>query len=369
MTDFSATDTELMARALRLAERGLATARPNPVVGCVLAAGDGQIVGEGWHERTGGAHAEVVALAAAGSAARGATAYVTLEPCSHHGRTPPCADRLIEAGIAKLIYAVADPNPQVAGEGAARLAAAGIAVAGGLLGEQSAQLNRGFFSRMQRGRPWVRLKLAASLDGRTALANGASQWITGSAARADVHLARARSGAVLTGIGTVLADDPAMTARPGGTASDLQPIRVVLDSELQTPVEARMLREPGETLVCHVTDPSSKSAPLVKAGADLFTVEPSAQGIDLRAVLAELSRREINDVWVEAGATLSGALLAAGLVDELIVYQAASILGDTARGMFALPALTDMQDRWQFSLQEVRRVGDDLRLTYVPLAE
>jgi diaminohydroxyphosphoribosylaminopyrimidine deaminase/5-amino-6-(5-phosphoribosylamino)uracil reductase len=367
MTDFSAHDTELMARALGLAERGLATARPNPVVGCVLAAADGQVIGEGWHERTGGPHAEVIALDAAGGKARGAAVYITLEPCSHHGRTPPCADRLIAAGVARVIYAVADPNPQVAGEGAAKLKAAGIEVASGLLAQQATQLNRGFFSRMQRGRPWVRLKLAASLDGRTALANGDSKWITGGAARADVHRARARSGAVLTGIGTVLADDPALTARPDGVAAELQPIRVVLDSELNTPVDAKLLSEPGQTLICHATAASGKAAALENAGAELRRMESSAAGVDFDAVFAELVRREVNDVWVEAGAALAGALLSAGLVDELLVYQAASVLGDSARGMFALPTLTDMDERLQFELEDVRRVGDDLRLTYVPL--
>jgi diaminohydroxyphosphoribosylaminopyrimidine deaminase/5-amino-6-(5-phosphoribosylamino)uracil reductase len=368
MNSFSAADTEFMALALQLAARGRATARPNPAVGCVVVDAHGEIAGQGWHERAGGPHAEVVALAEAGARANGSTVYVTLEPCSHHGRTPPCTDQLIAASVSAVVYAVEDPNPSVAGKGAEALRGAGISVTSGLLAADAADLNKGFFARMQRGRPWLRSKIAVSLDGRTALRNGVSQWITSSAARADVHRWRALSGAVLTGIGTVLADDPSLTARNADELVRDQPIRVVLDSELNTPVDAKLFKHGGPIMIFHGQGVGDGAVRLAGAGAETIAVAAENGALDLVAVLKALADREINDVWVEAGATLNGALLAGGLIDELIVYQAASVLGNQSRAMFNLPELSSMSERPEFTLREVRKVGDDLRLCYVPRA-
>lgn len=361
-------DREIMARALILAERGLYTTDPNPRVGCVIVQG-GEIVGEGWHERAGEAHAEVRALQAAGEGARGATVYVTLEPCSHHGRTPPCVNALIAAGVARVIFAAEDPNPQVHGRGAQALREAGIPVESGLLAAEAAALNPGFIQRMQAGRPWVRVKLAMSLDGRTALSSGASQWITGEAARGDVQRWRARSSAVLTGAGTVLADDPQLTVRLPAAAR--QPLRVVLDSDLRTPEHARLLTTGGEVLV--LTVPSEDSAHEVRRrglearGARVEAVAATAGRPDLDAVLERLAQREVNELLVEAGPTLAGAFLSRRLVDELLLYVAPKLLGQDARPLVELPLLTDLAQAPGFSLVDAQRVGEDLRLLLRPM--
>lgn len=292
---------------------------PNPCVGCVLVK-DGIVVGEGWHTRAGEAHAEINALDAAGDRARGATAYVTLEPCCHQGRTPPCTDALLKAGIARLVAAMSDPNPQVAGKGFAILRDAGVAVEYGLLAAEARALNPGFIQRMIQGRPFVRLKLAMSLDGRTALASGESQWLTGEAARRDVQRLRARGSAILTGIGTVLTDNPSLNVRL--SEATRQPSRVILDTELRTPPTAQTLRLPGQVLIFTTVSDSSMQAPLRAAGAEIVLLPRAEQGLDLHAVMAELARRECNEVHVECGSTLAGALLRAGLVDELVIYMA-----------------------------------------------
>ncbi|GAB1235156.1 bifunctional diaminohydroxyphosphoribosylaminopyrimidine deaminase/5-amino-6-(5-phosphoribosylamino)uracil reductase RibD [Ferrigenium sp. UT5] len=353
-----AADSRWMARALRLAAHGLNTTSPNPRVGCVLVEGD-EIVGEGWHVRAGEPHAEVHALRTAGHAARGATAYVTLEPCSHHGRTPPCADALIAAGVARVVCAMQDPNPQVAGRGMDNLRAAGITVECGLMEAAARELNIGFVSRMTRGMPFVRSKIAASLDGRTALENGTSQWITGAAARQDVQHWRARSCAVLTGIGTVLADDPQLNVR---IATGRQPLRVVLDSALRMPPSARMLQS-GKVLVCTASQDAARQATLERQGAEVLRLADAAGQVDLPGVLRELARRGINEVLLEAGRTLNGALLQAGLVDEVLLYLAPQLLGDAARGMANLGVLTQLEQRVELVWQEVRHVGQDLRIT------
>ena len=355
---FTPQDSRWMARALQLAERGLNTATPNPRVGCVLVR-DGNVVGEGWHERTGEPHAEAHALQAAKGAARGATAYVTLEPCSHHGRTPPCADALIEAGVARVVAAAQDPNPQVAGQGIAKLRAAGIEVECGLMESAARELNIGFFARMTRGTPWVRSKIAMSLDGRTALANGASQWITGEAARQDVQHWRARSCAVLTGIGTVLADDPQLNVR--GIETSRQPLRVVVDNDLRLPPKARLLQQRG-VLVYTATQDAEKIDALEQAGA-VVMVLPDVNGqVDASAVLRDLAAQGCNEVLVEAGSKLNGALLKAGLVDELVLYLAPQLLGDMARGMARLGELTSLEQRIELEWKDVCHVSKDLRI-------
>lgn len=382
---FSEFDQAAMARALALAERGLETTQPNPRVGCVLAQG-GQIVGEGWHERAGEPHAEVNALRAAGPRAVGATAYVTLEPCSHHGRTPPCAEALIAARVARVIFALEDPNPRVRGQGAQALQRAGIAVDSGLLAAAAAELNPGFLKRMRSGRPWVRVKLAMSLDGRTALANGASQWITGAAAREDVQHWRARSSAILTGIGTVLADDPQLTVRlpdPPGGGSRPQPLRVVLDARLQTPPDARLLTSAGSALIMTAASPetggsgfAARRAALAAAGAVIEEV-PLAEGaaqdagagtarLRLSEVLDRLARREVNELWVEAGARLAGALLAEELIDELVIYLAPKLLGPRARPLVELEEVRDLRAAPGFAIMESRQIGEDLQLRLRP---
>lgn len=346
-----------MAQALRLAERGLYTASPNPRVGCVLVQG-GSVAGEGWHERAGEPHAEIHALRAAGGAARGATAYVTLEPCSHHGRTPPCADALIEAGVARVVVAMQDPNPQVSGQGMAKLRAAGIAVECGLMEVAARELNMGFVARMTRGLPWVRSKIGMSLDGRTALANGVSQWITGEAARRDVQHWRARSCAVLTGIGTVLADDAQLNVRD--MAVKRQPLRVVLDSHLRMSPGARILQGGGKTLIYAAQ--GEQSIALRNAGAEIAVLPDAAGKVDLEAMLRDLAQRGVNEVLVEAGSILNGALLRAGLVDELLLYVAPQLLGDAARGIAQLGELTALEQRIDLNWQDIRQVGADLRI-------
>jgi diaminohydroxyphosphoribosylaminopyrimidine deaminase / 5-amino-6-(5-phosphoribosylamino)uracil reductase len=345
---FSAADQEYMNRALRIAAQGLTTTTPNPRVGCVLVK-DGGIVGEGWHERAGEPHAEVHALRNAGDAARGATAYVTLEPCAHYGRTPPCADALIDAGVARVVAAMRDPNPLVAGEGLSRLELAGIKVESGLLKDEALELNVGFVSRMTRGRPWVRVKVAASLDGKTALLNGKSQWITGIEARRHAHAWRARSCAIMTGSGTVLDDNPSLMVRE--VPCNRQPLRVVVDGRLQTPPTAKLLTGAG-ALVYSAMEGNLPGAELV--------VLPSKSGkVDLAGVMADLGRRGINELMVEGGLRLNGALLRARLVDELLIYQAPLLLGDRACGMFDLPELTDLAQAFRLEVVERCELGPD----------
>jgi len=361
MPAFSAAESAYMARAMRLAARGQYTARPNPMVGCVLVS-DGNIVGEGWHEISGEAHAEINALNAAGDRAAGATAFVTLEPCSHEGKTPPCAPALIEAGVAEVIMAMPDPFPDVAGAGIAALESAGISVRTGLMGEAAAELNQGFLSRVERGRPYVRLKVGASLDGAIAMTSGESQWITGPDARADVQRLRALSGAILTGIGTVLADDPAMNVRLESLdTAGQQPVRAVLDSSLRIPLSAGMLALPGTTVV-YCADDSGRQ-PLVDAGVDVVKVDAEDDYVDAAAVLADLAKREINDVLVEAGPAVTGNLLSRGLVDELVIYQAPHIMGSETMSMFRTPGWQALSDRLDVEIADLRRVGRDIRIT------
>ncbi len=363
----TADDFAYMARALRLAERGLYTTDPNPRVGCVIVR-DGRVVGEGWHARAGEPHAEIHALRQAGDQARGATVYVTLEPCSHHGRTPPCADALVEAGVARVVAAMEDPNPQVSGQGLARLAAAGIEVEHGVLAVEAEALNPGFVSRMRRGRPWVRVKLAMSLDGRTAMASGESRWITDEPARADVHRLRARSSAMVTGIGTVLADDPRLTARLPEGVEVLQPLRVVLDPDLRMPPTARMLEAPGGVLVMTLEDAPDRAQALRDAGAEVVVLPGRRGALDLEEVLRELARREINEAMVEAGAILAGNFVTDGLVDELILYVAPHLMGDRARGLVHLPGVERMAERIELEIADIRAVGRDWRITARPVA-
>lgn len=354
---FSPADEHYMARALKLAQRGLFTTTPNPRVGCVVVR-DGAVVGEGFHERAGEAHAEVRALAEAGSRAAGATVYVTLEPCNHHGRTPPCTDALIASGVRRVVAAMRDPYGG-AGEGGARLAAAGVAFEWGLLEAEARELNVGFVARMTRGRPWMRLKVAASLDGKTALADGRSRWITGEAARADGHRWRARACAILTGIGTVRDDDPQLTVRAVETPR--QPLRVLVDSRLEVSPAARIFAG-GPVLVAAATANGANAAALRDRGAEIVALPDAAGKVDLVALARELARRGINEVHVEAGFKLNGSLVAAGLVDELLLYLAPRLLGETGRGMFALPAVEALAHARRLAWRDVARIGGDLRL-------
>ena len=355
---FTAVDHGMMARALQLAERGLWTTSPNPRVGCVLV-GDGQIVGEGWHEKAGQPHAEVHALRATGDKAKGATAYVTLEPCSHHGRTPPCAEALIAAGVTRVVAAMSDPNPLVAGKGLALLQAAGIETASGLLENEARELNIGFVSRMTRGRPWLRLKVAGSLDGKTALNNGTSQWITGPQARRDGHTWRARACAILTGIGTVRDDDPQLLVRDVETTR--QPLRVIVDSRFEIPLTARILRD-GPVLVVGAVENAEKIEMLRSAGNFVEILKNPDGKVDLKALLELLAQRGINEVHAEAGFKLNGSLLREGLVDELLLYLAPCLIGHDASGLFNLPALTTLDDRRRLQIRDLRQVGEDIRL-------
>lgn len=351
-----------MAQALRLAERGAFSTRPNPMVGCVIVR-DGEAVGQGFHQRAGGPHAEVFALREAGERARGATAYVTLEPCAHYGRTPPCALALLEAGVARVVAAMADPFPQVNGGGFERLRAAGIEVACGLMQAQARALNQGFLSRVERGRPWLRLKYGASLDGRTALASGESKWITGEAARTDVQRWRARASAILTGAGTVLADNPALTVRLPAPAEVVPPLRVVLDTHLRSLERAKVRDGAAPTLYLHA---AGLPAPAAESGVEFAGVPLREGRIDLHAALALLGERGVNEVQVEAGAELGGALLKAGLVDELLLYVAPVLLGGDARPLLSGLDIATMAQRLAFAPVDVRRVGDDLRLLLRP---
>ncbi|MFO1319689.1 MAG: bifunctional diaminohydroxyphosphoribosylaminopyrimidine deaminase/5-amino-6-(5-phosphoribosylamino)uracil reductase RibD [Burkholderiales bacterium] len=363
MTGFTGDDHRWMARALRLAARGLQTTTPNPRVGCVLVR-DGESVGEGWHERAGEPHAEVHALRAAGDRARGATAYVTLEPCSHHGRTPPCVDALLAAGISRVVAAMQDPNPRVAGAGLRRLREAGLEVACGLLEAEAGDLNIGFVSRMGRGRPWVRVKIAATLDGRTALPNGASQWITGPDARRDGHRWRARSCVVMTGIGTLKDDDPRLTVRD--VPASRQPTRVVVDSRLRMPADARIL-EGGDVIVATATRNDAFARRLEGRGARV-RVLPNAEGkVDLPALMRSLAADGVNEVLVEAGINLHSALFAAGVVDEFIVYLAPRLLGHLSRGMLQLVPADTVDGMPTLDIRDVRRFGPDLRILARPV--
>ncbi|WP_210512386.1 bifunctional diaminohydroxyphosphoribosylaminopyrimidine deaminase/5-amino-6-(5-phosphoribosylamino)uracil reductase RibD [Pantoea ananatis] len=365
------TDERYMARALELARRGRFTTTPNPNVGCVIVR-DGQIVGEGWHQRAGEPHAEVHALRMAGDRARGATAYVTLEPCSHHGRTPPCCDALIAAGVTRVVAAMQDPNPQVAGRGLHRLHQAGIEVSHGLMMQEAEALNRGFLKRMRTGFPWIQLKLGASLDGRTAMASGESQWITSPAARCDVQRLRAQSSAILSSSATVLADNPSLTVRWSELDSESQrlvdeaelrqPVRVIVDSQNRVTPDHKLIEQLGETwLMRQQVDDRHWPETVTQIPVPLRDSQ-----LDLVALMMVLGQRQINSVWVEAGATLAGALIQAGLVDELIVYVAPKLLGNDARGLCQLAGLTQLADAPVFAFRDIRQVGDDLRLTLTP---
>lgn len=360
---FSAADHQFMSRALQLAERGLYSTDPNPRVGCVLVS-DGQIIGEGFHIRAGEGHAEVNALKAAGDA-QGATAYVTLEPCSHQGKTPPCAKALIAAGVSEVISAMEDPNPEVAGNGHRLLEAAGITSRTGLLQSQAEALNPGFIKRMKTGLPFVRIKLAMSLDGRTAMASGESQWITGPAARQDVQRLRARSSAIITGSGTLVADNPALTVREEqlGHPVERQPLRVVADSLLKTPSDALILRQPGETLIFHRSEDRRAIDSLAATGATLIKLK-ELKPHDLLQWLAK--ERQCNEVLIEAGATLAGSFTHEGLVDEWRVYIAPTLMGHQARPLFALPGMDFMDQQIRLKQTDLRMIGDDIRITLQP---
>lgn len=357
-------DLDFMRRAMLRADDALYRSDPNPRVGCVLVA-DGAVIGEGATQAPGGPHAEVEALRDArerGFDPRGATAYVTLEPCSHFGRTPPCADALVAAGIGRVVVAMQDPNPLVAGRGVARLVAAGIAVECGPMADDAHERNIGFVSRMTRGRPWVRMKLAASLDGRSALPNGVSQWITGEPARRDGHRWRARASALLTGIGTVRVDDPRLDVRDVETPR--QPRRVLVDSRFEVPVDARIVRKVADgcpLLVVGAVDDRSRRIALEQVGCETLLLPDDHGKVDLHALLGELGRREVNELHVEAGGKLNGSLLRAGCVDELLVYVAPCVLGP-GQSMVELPAMASLEDRISLSYREVSRVGDDLRV-------
>lgn len=364
---FSAADHQYMTQALRLAEQGLYTTMPNPRVGCVIVK-DGQVIGEGFHLRAGEPHAEVMALQAAGEAAQGADVYVTLEPCSHHGRTPPCADALIEAGVRRVVAAMQDPNPKVAGNGLAHLAANGIETSCGLMEVQARELNPGFISRMTRGKPYVRSKMAASLDGKTALANGISQWITSEAARADVQRWRGRSCAILTAVSTVDADDPLMTVRTPellDIKQGKQPIRVVADSRLKISPDAKILKG-GKVIIAYASDTESKASALQQTGAELIQLPDASGRVCLESLLNELAQREINEVMVEAGPGFNGALLELNLIDEFLMYYAPILIGDAGKDMFSMTALTEMNQCRELEIIDLRQVGKDIRLRARP---
>jgi len=360
---FSTFDYQCMASALQLARLGLKTSHPNPRVGCVISL-DGKVVGSGWHKKTGEDHAEINALREAGDKATGATAYVTLEPCSHHGRTPPCVDALISAKITRVVFAIEDPNPDVNGSGFQRLIDAGIEVQSGLMAAQAEEINAGFIKRMSRGIPWVRIKLAQSLDGHIGLANGESQWISGPEARADVQNWRARADVILTGIGTLLADDPSLNVRNDKNAR--QPLRVIVDSHWRTPANARLLNLSGKVLIAGLNENPVPEA-LKDTGAECLVLPSSEGRVDMQALLAELGQRGFNEVQVEAGAILCGTLIQQGLVDELLIYQAPVILGGGAVSPFAAPRLDNMEDRVHLQWMDSRRIGKDQRLRLKPV--
>ena len=355
---FSSSDHIYMAQALQLAEKGLYSASPNPRVGCVIVNGS-RVVGCGWHEKAGKPHAEINALKLAGAAARGSTVYLTLEPCSHHGRTPPCDEALIKAGVDKVVIAMNDPNPLVAGRGCELLKGFGIKVQTGLMEEEARILNIGFITRMTLNRPWVRMKIAASIDGKTALKSGASQWITSEPARRDGHRWRARSCAVLTGIGTILKDNSQLTVRHVETPR--QPLRVVVDSRLEIKPDARVLRGEGE-LVFTANVSEGKIAELLNVGAQPIMMPNEIGGIDLVRMMSKLADYEINELLVEAGSKLSGALIREGLVDELVIYLAPCLIGDSAQGMLSLPELENLSDKKALTIRDLRMIGTDIRI-------
>jgi diaminohydroxyphosphoribosylaminopyrimidine deaminase/5-amino-6-(5-phosphoribosylamino)uracil reductase len=360
-TQYTPEDHAFMARAIALTERGRDTATPNPAVGCVIVKG-GRVIGEGWHEKAGGPHAEIRALESASESPEGATVYVSLEPCGHEGRTPPCADALIRARVARVVAAVEDPNPLVHGAGANRLRDAGIPVQVGLMAAQAEEAHIGFLTRMRRGRPWMRIKMAQSLDGRIALANGESRWITGEPARRDVHALRARSCAILSGIGTILRDNPDLTVRY--VECKRQPRRVLIDSKLEVPLDSKILR--GEPpIVFTVTGDARKRTALKELGVEVVQAPEDRYKVgktDLAAIAKELAARGFNEVTVETGSKLSGSLLAAGVIDELVLYYAPKILGDKAQGMFDLPEMTRLEQALVPRITDVRTVGEDLRV-------
>lgn len=369
-------DRRFLARAIELASNGLYTTDPNPRVGCVIVKNE-QVIAEGWHERAGGPHAEIMALDKAGQQAKGADVYVSLEPCSHHGKTPPCADALVEAEVSRVVVAGLDPNPLVAGQGIEKLRQAGIAVESEPFADLKAhaeKFNLGFYKRMQYGLPYVRSKIAASLDGRTAMASGESQWITGEAAREDVHRLRARHSVILTGIGTVQADDPSLNVRLDteqlGSAVEFtdadQPVRVILDSQLRMPVDAKMLTLSGKTLIYTLSADQAKISVLQRTGAEVIQTENEGGYVSLETVLRDLAARHYNEVMVEAGASLNGALLEAGLVDELILYQAPILMGDQAKPMFLLPGISRMSQKIELAVMDTRQIGADWRIIAHP---
>ncbi|WP_299179983.1 bifunctional diaminohydroxyphosphoribosylaminopyrimidine deaminase/5-amino-6-(5-phosphoribosylamino)uracil reductase RibD [uncultured Neptuniibacter sp.] len=370
---WSAADRSYMARAIQLAKQGLYTTQPNPRVGCVLV-NDGKVVGEGFHYRAGEGHAEVNAIAAAGHLAQGATAYVTLEPCSHYGRTPPCAEGLKSAGVKRVVCAMVDPNPQVAGRGLALLREAGIKAESGLLESEARALNPGFIKRMEQGVPFVRVKMAASLDGRTAMASGESQWITGPDARSEVQRLRAQSDAVLTGIGSILQDDSALTVRAQQLGIDnaeeiaqRQPLRLVLDSTLRMPLDAKILQQPGRTVIVTASENKSRIEALREVGAELLLMPESKGRIELRPLLSWLAETEqCNELLVETGATLAGAFIEQKLVDEIQLFMAMKLMGSDARPVFSLP-LNAMSEQINLTLLDSRMLGQDLKLTLKPV--
>ena len=368
LNQFSAFDSKMMALAIQLAKRGQYTTSPNPNVGCVIVDKNNDIVGQGWHHKAGTPHAEVHALQQAGTKSLGATAYVTLEPCSHFGRTPPCANALIDAGVTRVVAAMVDPNPLVAGSGLAKLAQAGIATAHGLLQAQAEQLNRGFIKRMQTGRPWVTVKLAASLDGKTALANGQSKWITGPLARQDVQRHRAQSCAILSGSGTVMADNPSLNVRYTELGLDRavlsedalrQPLKVILDGRNQLTPDLHCLQSDSPALLIN-----SQNNPLpFFSNVSQWQAPYDANQLDLNAVFDYLGSLQLNHIWVEAGAKLAGALLQSKLIDELILYQAPKLMGNTGQDLFAIEPLTSMQQAYTLNWTDIRQVGSDLKLS------
>jgi len=362
-------DHYFMSHALRLAEQGLWSTDPNPRVGCVLVK-DGKVVGEGWHHAAGQAHAEVNALQQAGDAAKGSTCYITLEPCCHQGRTPPCSQALIKAGVARVVVATQDPNPLVGGGGISELNKAGIEVEIGVLGQQAEKLNPGFFKRMRHQRPYVRCKMAMSLDGRTAMSSGESKWITGDKARQDVQSLRARSSAIMTGVGTVLSDNPSMNVRPDELPQDYplpdparHPLRVIIDNHMSFPLDAKMLDLPGDILLFTASDDAAQQTILESAGVEVIALPNQHRCIDLDAVCSTLAEREINEVHLECGATLAGTMLQSNLIDELVIYMSATIMGHNARGLFYLPSLDKLADRHQLEIEDIRAVGKDWRIT------
>lgn len=364
-------DYSFMARAIQLAKKGKYTTHPNPRVGCVITK-QGEIIGEGFHQRAGKPHAEINALSACAirnNSPSGATAYVTLEPCSHTGKTPPCANALIAAQISRVVIAMQDPNPQVAGQGIQRLHDAGIDVEVGILEEQSRQLNLGFIKRMEKGLPWVRVKLAMSLDGRTAMASGESKWITGSQARQDVQILRASADAILTGIGTVLADDPSLNVRLSPAELSIegdinQPKRIVIDTQLKTPLDAKLLTGEGETLIVTASQDEQLIRAFKALGVRTLQIDHNDSGrMPMPIVLQALAKQQINEVHVEAGATLCGSLIQQKLVDEIVLYMAPTFMGSNARGLLNLPSLEMMQDKVELSINDIRAVGNDWRVS------